>query len=149
MTRFDLNVDSKLQSNLKKANAAFSKVHFPSAVAVIDMLVQHRIALLLEETFDGIKSGNKTLRGVFLDPEPAEGDFVVLLTGREIHSVTYRLWDNDDWPGRRARIEEVLCIAKDCLSSLGLLPALESIGVTITSSPGISLEDDVIMFDRI
>lgn len=149
MARIDLNVESKLQNNLKKANAAFSKVDYPSAVAVVDMLVLHRVAHLLEETFDGIKMGEKTLKSVFVDPEVGDGDFVVLLTGREIHSLTYRLWDNDDWPGRRARIEEVLCIAKDCLSSLGLLSALESIGVKVVASPGISLYDDVIIFDRI
>lgn len=149
MATFDLNVDAKLQRSLSKANTAFSSVEYPSVAEVIDILVRHRIACLFEETFDGVKYGDTTLRRVFLEPYPDEGDFVVLLTGPEIHSLAYRFWENGDAPYRRKRVEMVLEIVQALLTVLGLHKALTDIGVKVALSMGLKPEEDVIIFDRI
>jgi hypothetical protein len=149
MATFDLNVDLKLQRNLNKANAAFSKVDYPAAVAVVEVLVMHRIALLIEESSEAVKYGDATLRTIFLNPEDGEGDYVVLLNGLDIHGLAKRLWENGDWPGRRARLTEVHCIVKDVLSTHSLLIPLANIGIEITVSMGITLDQDVIMFESV
>jgi|GEM_PF-5931146 len=150
MARYDLQVDPKLWRNLTKANTAFSKVEYPSAAEVVDVLVRHRLAGLLTHWHDFIKSGDVTIKSVLLNWTNAEdGDFVVLLNGHEIHGVGMRVWGNGDWPARGGRLDEVLAIAKDVLASHGLLGVLESIGIQVVASSGTRPENDVIMFESI
>ena len=147
MTRFDLNVDQKFQRKLTAANKAFSAVEYPDAYKVIETLVLHRIALILEETFGGIKEGDATLRAVLLDPDPSEVDFVVLLDSKDICSLAFRLGDGDDWPSRRTRNDLILSAVRECLRDHGLLRVLEDIGITITFLTGSSPKEDIIVFE--
>jgi len=150
VTTYDLNVDPNLQRKLTKANAAFSKVDYPSAVEVIDVLVRHRIATLLELWSGLIKRGEGTLKTIFLNYIGEEdGDFVVLLDGAAIHGLGFRLHEDSNWPGWQGKLEEVLKLVKDSLSSHGLLGALEDIGIKVAASRGLKPSDDVIIFESI
>lgn len=150
MTRFDLNVEPKLRSKMANANEAFSSFNYPSATEVIDVLVMHRIATLLDEYASYIKSGDMTLRTIFLKwlNGTEGGDFVVLLRGEDIHSLGMRLHEDGNWPARQSRLTEVLNVVEELLERRGLLVVLKSIKIKVSAFSGDHPENDVIVFEE-
>lgn len=150
MTRFNLNVEPKLRSKIANANEAFSSFDYPSAAEVIDMLVMHRIATVLDEYAAYIKSGDMTLKTVFLNwlnTGKVRGS-VVLLNGEDIHALGMRLHDEGSRPARQSRLSEVLNIVEQSLDKRGLLVVLKSINITVSASAGVREENDVIFFEE-